>query len=305
MTTHSPHPLIGVIINPAAGRNRGKRAGVAVVRELMRHDVAHLVIIGASTEDSVAQVIAASSQVQGFLLVGGDGLVHTMLQIEKFRAKPFGIFPAGSGNDFARALGFSAKPAKNVRELLRSLAKPQRIDAGFALVGPQRAPRWFAGHMSVGFVSRVTQRANEIRLPLGAFGYIYALLRELLTGRIDTFTVTQSGKTTRREALAMVIMNVSMLGGGIRLAPSASVVDGKLDFVEISPATRRRLFSVLPKLAAAQHENLPEVLISPVTELSLDGTDLEAYADGDFIGSAPIQVQSKPEALLVWLPTPA
>lgn len=300
----SPELPIGLVINPVAGRNRGKRAGQAIVRELTKQGVPHVVIIGASTEDCIQQVTTASPNVRGFLLVGGDGLVFSLLQHKEFRTKPFSVFPAGSGNDFARTMGFSRRVQKNVRNLLNSIHAPQRIDAGYALVGTDRDPKWFVGHISLGFVSRVNERANNVRLPLGSFGYIYALLVELLVDRIDTFSVTMSGTTAQRKALVMVVMNLPMLGGGIRLAPAASAVDGKLNLVEVAPASRRRLFSVLPRLATARHEGLPEVEISTVKEILLDGADMLAYADGDYVGTAPVHVQSKPRELLVWKPIP-
>ena len=39
------------------------------------------------------------------MVCGGDGIVHTALQVVVGTAVPLGIIPAGSGNDFARALG--------------------------------------------------------------------------------------------------------------------------------------------------------------------------------------------------------
>lgn len=158
--------------------------------------------------------------------------------------------------------------------------------------------------MGLGLIARINRRANAYPLPLGSAGYQVALLRELVAGRMHEWTVTVDGDTREVTGLLVAIMNLPTLGGGIRLAPQALPDDGLLDVVVVSDATRRRVFSVLPLLATAKHERLPEVTIERVREVTIDGPDLLTYADGDPVGNSRLTVRVEPGALRVWAPIP-
>ncbi len=97
---------VALLINPRADRGRGLRVGVAAAREFRRLGMTVDVLIGSDVSESAALAAAAVDRGCGALVVcGGDGIVHTALQAVAGSQVPLGVVPAGSGNDFARALG--------------------------------------------------------------------------------------------------------------------------------------------------------------------------------------------------------
>ncbi len=97
---------IAVLINPNAGWGRGQKVGEAVVGGLRAAGVRMRAFV--SPEEGQGATFAADAVAQGchaLVVCGGDGLVHTALQVVAQTSVPLAVVPAGAGNDFARALG--------------------------------------------------------------------------------------------------------------------------------------------------------------------------------------------------------
>src|SRR5579862_7916573 len=141
---------------------------------------------------------AASDEVDVVLLFGGDGTVHRHLgQLVKL-GLPVLIVPAGSGNDFARALGlrrvrdslaawrkFSGKQG-NVRAIDLGVVAPLAVAGGApAPHGSSRylqlATQYFCCVAGVGLDSEVARRANLLpRWLRGHGGYALSLAPTIL-----------------------------------------------------------------------------------------------------------------------------
>lgn len=295
---------IGVIVNPDAQRGRGSAHGDAVVAALTSVGFVCERIEAANPAVCRGLVEAAIDRWDGCVLIGGDGLIFSLVQLPSFRAKPFAVFPAGTGNDFSATFGFSADPQTFAQQLHHCQAQPTSVDAGSVHLGalPDAERLWFTCNVSFGLVARVNRRANNFRFRLGPIGYKLALVRELLVGRYDRYHLIRRGADHHSTELLMTVMNIPLIGGGIVLIPGADPRDGSLDLITVQQATRRRVFSVLPLLASAKHERLPEVTITHETEFTIDGDQLEVYADGDSLGTAPAHIRVEPHALRVWAP---
>ena len=101
-----------VIVNPTSGGGRGARWGIAAVRLLKERGVHTTVVVGVDAEDAsrrahhvLTRPPADDEPRAGIVAVGGDGLVHLALNAALAHDVPLGLVPAGTGNDFARAVG--------------------------------------------------------------------------------------------------------------------------------------------------------------------------------------------------------
>src|ERR1700758_161984 len=132
----------------------------------------------------------ASNQADVILLFGGDGTVHRHLgQLVKLRL-PGLVVPAGSGNDFARALGL-----KSVRDSLAAWRRfcagarnARQIDLGIvstatdADAAPEPHERYFGCVAGVGLDSEVARRANRLpRWLRGHGGYALSVAPTIFT----------------------------------------------------------------------------------------------------------------------------
>jgi diacylglycerol kinase (ATP) len=91
---------------------------------------------------------------------------------------PLGVVPAGTGNDFAGALGLTALDVVAAADVIAAgatrsvdLARVTRGDGTSAL---------YATVLATGFDSKVNDRANRMRWPAGESRYTLAILIELL-----------------------------------------------------------------------------------------------------------------------------
>lgn len=289
----------GVVVNPTSALGRGARVARAVMAALEAAGAPAIEISGADAAECRARIIDACARgLRGLVLVGGDGLIGLTIQIAEARALPIGIVPAGSGNDFARQFSLSGSPVDAIARILSSEQAPQPVDLG-VVQQPGSPEHWFAGGLSIGFDAAINRRANSIRLPLGPLRYHLALLAELALLRSRQFTVTSGDRTHTFTGLLATVMNTRAIGGGIPLAPRASVQDGWLDLVEVTHGSKARVLSVLGLLARGKHEPLPEVTITRVERVRIDAGDEVAFSDGEMVGRGPFEVRIAPGALIL------
>ena len=122
-----------ILANPTSGRGRGARVLAETMEYLERNRLRYQVIASSSLAQSLNELSQISlSEYERVLVVGGDGMIHhaiNALAKNTESAVPVGIVPAGTGNDFARALGLDVKrPSKNLDLFLSSESKA--VDLG-------------------------------------------------------------------------------------------------------------------------------------------------------------------------------
>ena len=260
---------------------------------------------------------AASSDADAILLFGGDGTIHRHLPALVRLQLPVLIVPAGSGNDFARALNL-----RSVRDSLRvwrnfesGEIQAQGIDLG--VIVPSAAPErthYFCGVAGCGLDSSAARRANQMpRWLRGHGGYALALLPLLLKLRAFSMRLTQvngaplsdsdSSKDqpeTDKLTLLAAFANTPYYGDGMRIAPGADFADGKLDICRIKTLNPFKLFCVFPTVYFGRHLLMPEVEYSRAERVHLHTeTPLEIYADGEFVCETPAEISIAMGALRV------
>ncbi|MCL2594241.1 MAG: diacylglycerol kinase [Promicromonosporaceae bacterium] len=192
MSVSTPTLRLGVVINPTAGRGRGRRAGPAVLDALAAcgHDVWDL---SGSTADLGLEHArrAVAEGLDVLVVVGGDGMIHLGLQAVAETGTPLGIVAVGTGNDFASKLGLPTGDTEPCLEaLLTALAAgpttARAVDAirvtGAGLtcrLVANEPVRWVAGAVSAGLDAAVNERANAMVRPRGSSRYVVAAFREV------------------------------------------------------------------------------------------------------------------------------
>jgi diacylglycerol kinase (ATP) len=99
---------------------------------------------------------------------------------------------------------------------------------------------------------------------------MYSAVKQILGFRGVEIAV-QSPETTRERVLYLlvVIANGPQFGGGIAIAPSATVIDGQLDAVLIEEATGIRRLRMLAAAARGTHAEFDEVTVERGSEFNL------------------------------------
>jgi diacylglycerol kinase (ATP) len=284
---------ISVVINPISGGGHGARIGAQVTEQLRRSGNLGTVVSAGSAEETLAQTRHVVSQgSQGVLAVGGDGLVHLVIQALAQTGVGLGVIPAGTGNDFARALGLPLNSPERIVERVLS-TPPQPVDLGLA------NQHFFGAILSTGFDSLVNERANAMRWPRGPIRYNLAIARELPVFKPRAYSFTIDGETFNTEAMLVAVANAASYGGGMKICPQAQINDGWLDVLILKPLSKIEFLRVFPKVYAGTHVTHPAVVIRRARSVEIEA-DAIAYADGEREGPLPIRVTIAESSLLAW-----
>src|SRR5713101_8837353 len=253
-------------------------------------------------------VPTSSRHADAILIFGGDGTIHRHLPALVRLQLPVLIVPAGSGNDFARALNLrSRRDSLRVwREFESGKIQARAIDLG--VIVPSASPEhthYFCGVAGCGLGSAAARRANQMpRWLRGHGGYALALLPLLLKLPAFSMRLTQVNGNDRTEAGGLTLLaafaNTQFYGDGMRIAPKADFADGKLDICRITTLNPFKLFCMFPTVYFGHHLLLPEVEYSRVERVHLETeTPLDIYADGEFVCETPAEISIAAGALRV------
>jgi diacylglycerol kinase (ATP) len=288
---------VHVIVNPVAGRGAGERL-LPQIRSLFREfpGVQFTSTRVAGDEERLAE-IAVSRGASDILVVGGDGTCSGAANaiLAANATCRFGVIPCGTGNDFAKTLGVAAYKPEKVKNLLRNKTDSV-IDVGFA------EGRYFLNSCGFGFDASVLEASHKVRFLKGDAVYIYSALKQLFSYRGIAVSQSRAGTASPGRMLMVTVSNGRYLGGAFKIAPHASVLDGKLDvcfFSDSSVVERARLF--LGALRGS-HLGMRGVSSASVQELALTFAkppSMEMDGEVRIARSKTVELKCIPRALSV------
>lgn len=288
-----------VVINSAAGKGRAPEFAKKLVT-LLDSDQQSCKVIDENSliasRDAIEKALR-SHTVTKMIAVGGDGLVNLCLQYVAQSEITLGVIAAGTGNDFARAVGFHKKTVEDIYDVMRN-QYPQRIDLGKIVA--LEVMRWYVQVLSTGFDAEVNALANRIKWPKGKLKYTLATLFTLPLFKAIGYEIEIDGKQIHQNAMLITVANGQTYGGGMRICPKASNTDGFLDILLVHPVTKIVLLTIFPKVFVGKHIPHRKIDLIRGRVLRLSG-DTCAYADGEFVSKLPIQIENVPNSLKTWV----
>lgn len=288
-----------LVVNPVAGGGRAARLLPAVEATLRAagHDL--LVNLTRSLQHADELTAQALADDRVAVAMGGDGLVARVAGAVAAGGGVLGVLPGGRGNDFCRAVGIPRDPVRACTLLADAPARP--VDLGVVSSSGGEVP--FLGIASVGFDSEVQERVLTSKLPLGGLVYLFGSLATVASWRAARFDCVVDGEPLTVTGWSVAVSNSGWYGGGMHLAPQASVEDGRLDVVSSAATSRLRFLQALPKVFKGTHLSEPTVEVRLASTVTLDADrPFRVFADGDPVGSLPCTVTVRPGALQVLLP---
>jgi diacylglycerol kinase (ATP) len=250
------------------------------------------------TEAEVACHTAVADGASALLAVGGDGTVHRALQAVAGTAVPFGLVPAGTGNDFGAETGFPADPLAAVEVVVAALREGRSRPVDLArMTSADGVHRWYGAVLAAGFDSIVNERANRMRWPRGPRRYDLAILVELARLRPRRYTLRIDGEPQETDAVLVAVGNCASYGGGMRICPDADPTDGLLDVVVGGRFDRRTLMRAKPSIYQGTHVHHPLVRTYRARTVELAAEGITTYADGERSLGLPVTVSAVPAAV--------
>lgn len=338
-----PHPVgggaltrIGVVVNPTAGKGRGRAAGQRTIAALSAagHDVVDLTApnhpLALESARAATRGEDPTGTIDALVVVGGDGMVHLGVNAVADTGMPLGIVAVGTGNDFAHAVGLpTTKATHAIDGLLDALGSPPvTVDAAHVTGDHLHEPHWFAGVLSAGLDAAVNAHANAIAWPRGRSRYARSAFTEITRFRPYGYRITLTGTDESASAdtvagvplqragedvvwespgTLVAVANGGRIGGGIRIAPDARLDDGLLDVVVAGPFSRWGAARIFPGTYRGSHVGHPRVGVMRARVVTVEPAGVgavppAAFADGEHVGVLPVRVEVRPGVLRVLAP---
>ncbi|MEZ0314335.1 MAG: diacylglycerol kinase family protein [Myxococcota bacterium] len=248
---------------------------------------------------------AIAEGAERIVAVGGDGTVNECLNgfafaDDKPAAAQLAVFPLGTGGDFARSIGMRDADVER-------LALDERlVDVG--RVTNDKGERYFLNVASFGASGLVVEKVNTTSKRFGAkASFMLGTLKGLTQYRNQRVRL-RIDDTFEEEILAntVAVANGRYFGGGMKVAPEASLADGQLEVVVIGDIGVGFFVRHSGKIYAGTHGTLPEVRMFRganvlVTPLSGD-SDIPVDCDGEQMGKAPVRFEVLPKRLKLLAP---
>ncbi len=287
---------LALIVNPFAAGGRAARHLNGVQERLRGLGLPHHIEPTRSLEHARDLALAAAQAGEVAVAFGGDGLIGAVADALRHTDGVLGVLPGGRGNDFVRMLGIPGTPEAACQVLADG--EVRRLDLG--VIGDTT----FIGIASCGFDSVANRFANETTLVRGRLVYAYGLLRALAGWRPVSFTVTIDGGAPRTVVgYTVAAANSRYYGGGMMLAPDATLHDGMLDVVMILQTPKLRFLRRAPSVFTGAHVNLENVEVVRARTIEIAASrPFDMYADGDPVAPLPVTVGVLPEAVQVLVP---
>jgi len=306
---------VGVVVNPVAGGGRLRRHRKLIDAALARHFGSVELI--ETKEPGEACVLARDMALSGTDLViaaGGDGTASEaadgLLQAsrEAGRLAEFGLIPCGSGADFARGIRLPGDFEAAIGRI--AAARPRPIDAGLVSYIDDRgglASRHFLNIASLG-LSGATDRAVNADRRKGRGSakvlFLWHTVAEFLRYRFqDVLISVDDGEAVEARVALVAAANGRFFGGGMMIAPDASVDDGAFDIVIVRAAGKLKLILDIRLLYDGRHRSHPSISILRGRKVTVEPAAgrLEDAAlidiDGDSPGRIPATFEMLPGAL--------
>jgi diacylglycerol kinase (ATP) len=287
-------PLV-VVANPTAGRGKAGRLIGKIDRLLQTSGLAHEIRVSTSAEH--LGLLAKESADEGASIVaalGGDGTVSIAAHALLGTGAALAPLPAGTGDDFAKAVGMGSIE-RAVRQLVAPRIEP--VDVVRITTGAER--RHYVNVAGAGFDSEVNETANATRGRIGATGnYVVSILKTLAKFEPAGFRVELDDEVLELSAMLVVVANSVSYGGGMRVAPRASVVDGVLDVCIVEAMTIPAFLRAFPRVFRGTHVSHPKIRMARSRTVRMEADRrVQVYADGERVGPLPAHFEVLPGAL--------
>lgn len=162
-----------------------------------------------------------------FVAAGGDGTVHTVANQLIGKEKLLGVLPIGSGNGFAKELGFRPQ----IRSLLHDIEKKESLNVDIIEINNNLC----LNVTGVGLDSFVAHSFDKLKTR-GFWSYLWLTFLNFIRLRPFHVTVTICGeKIFSGELFVLTVANTRQFGNNAFIAPDAVPNDGKMDIVMIRP----------------------------------------------------------------------
>ena len=298
-----PRPSAGaevLLIANANASGAGRDGGAERVAARMSQLGARVDLLRTTSPEEMAEAWAPAPG-RRVALMGGDGTLHSAVNLPGPPPEEVALVPAGRANNIAHSLGIPTDIDGAARLVVEGRAVP--IDLIEARTAARRVVA--VEGLSVGFLALARSRYHssnsaDVRAAaeagLAALAHFHPLdVRLSSNGHTDVLHVGQ-----------LFVANIPRFGPALRVAPHADPRDGLLDVVALGVRGRLGIPSMLVHLRLGTHLGHRHVTERRLAAMTIETRGRSpVMADAENLGPGPVDVRIMPGALpLVGGPLP-
>ncbi|WP_251622511.1 diacylglycerol/lipid kinase family protein [Odoribacter lunatus] len=284
------------IVNPISGVGAGKKLPDKIKELPEYRDVAYDIRFTeyAGHARTIVQEALQKGTYTHIVAVGGDGTVNEVGTALMGTSVAFAIVSLGSGNGFARHLGYSVHMKKALRQVLSHAYA--RID----VLEINGIPSLNVS--GVGYDAEVAHEFNRFRVR-GIISYIWAGLKLWFNYTSKNYRITCDREVHEEKCFILSLANSSQFGNNACIAPHASLRDGLMDVCLLRRPNLFKVFYFLCCFMNGKIDRLSYYKNIQCREVIIEGDISHVHIDGEAtVMSSPVCAKIQPGVLKVVVP---
>ena len=302
-------PLL--IVNPNSGGGKTGRTATAL-RDTVARSLGHVEMVlteraGHGVELAREAALAGHPLV---IAVGGDGTIHEVVNgiLTSKKEVELGVIGQGTGGDFRKSLGIEHRLDRYVDSI--ASGRRRTVDVG-RFTGGGKTDHHFVNILSVGMGGLVDRYVADANRALGGkAAYFGASLRALFNARLGNVKLTltkQDGAVEEHllRSFMIAICNGQYFGGGMHVAPMASVDDATFELVALGATSKLGFALTSNAIYSGSHIGQAATIHLRGSKMKLELMNTDASdaflldVDGEPMGGLPLEIRCIPNALVV------
>jgi diacylglycerol kinase (ATP) len=288
-----------LIYNPSSGRELIKRHLPEILEKLEKagYETSCHATTGAGDATEAART-AVERQYDVVIAAGGDGTIHEVvngLAEQEYRPK-LGIIPAGTTNDFARALQIPRDIGTAVDIIIQGDLIP--VDIG------RINDKYFINIAGGGRMTEITYEVpSKLKTMLGQLAYYLKGMEMLPSIKASDVRIEYDGKLFEGEAMMFLVGLTNSIGGFEKLAPDSSINDGLFSLLILKKVNLAEFIRISTLAIRGEHINDTNVIYTQANRIKVYSNEkVQLNLDGEFGGLLPAEFENLYRHLEVFVP---
>ncbi|WP_257350751.1 diacylglycerol kinase [Pseudalkalibacillus decolorationis] len=274
-----------LIYNPTSGREQVKRQLPYILGKLEQagYETSTHATCPDEGDATRAARLAVEREFDLVIAAGGDGTIYEVINgmAEQPRRPKFGIIPAGTTNDFARALGVPRTIEKAVEVLCAGIEIP--VDIG------RVNDKYFVNIAGGGKLTELTyQVPSQMKTMIGQLAYYLKGMEMLPSIRPTNVKIEYDDKVFEGEIMLFLVANTNSIGGFEKLAPLSEFNDGYFDLVILKKANLAEFIRIATLALKGDHIRDSHIIYEKARHIKIHTDEkMQLNLDGEFGGLLP------------------
>ncbi|RVU71364.1 MULTISPECIES: diacylglycerol kinase family lipid kinase [Lactobacillus] len=291
-----------LIYNPVSGHEQMPK-NVADILDVLEQAGYEASAFRTTPEENSAQNEATRAAKEGFDLIvaaGGDGTINEVVNGLAFLEKRprMAIIPAGTTNDYARALGIPRDSILDAAKIVLK-NKTRKMDIGKANFGARAQTQYFVNIAASGSLTELTYGVpSEIKSALGYAAYLIKGAEMLPHLTENEMRLTYDDGVYEGKLSMFLLGMTNSIGGFEQIMPDAQLSDGLFQLIVVKPSDPGNLLKLMALALNGKHVDDPKIIYTKTRNLKAEligksaGQDLPVNLDGEIGGYCPVSFEN-------------